>query len=183
VSVDCPLSSWKDIIQVVATKTVGNKRIDKDKFTVEFATIRQRPNESLSDFQHRISHTIKSFEMLGLDNARYSSMQTSFANELHNKRDLYPTNLPSAVLKASRWMVRGKSSQDPLRALAATKSGKDSIGDKEKDKSKTKGDTKPSVKRDFCGRTNHSMSACFQFKEAQTVAQAAAAEKGKRPPA
>jgi hypothetical protein len=110
-------------------------------------------------------------------------MQTSFANELHNERDLYPTNLPSAVLKASRWMVRGKSSQDPLRALAATKSGKDSIGDKEKDKSKTKGDTKPSVKRDFCGRTNHSMSACFQFKEAQTVAQAAAAEKGKRPPA
>jgi hypothetical protein len=26
------------------------------------------------------------------------------------------------------------------------------------------------------------MSACFQFKEAQTIAQAAAAEKGKRSP-
>jgi hypothetical protein len=35
-------------------------------------------------------------------------MQTSFANELHNGRDLYPTDLPSAVLKTSRWMVSGK---------------------------------------------------------------------------
>jgi hypothetical protein len=72
-------------------------------------------------------------------------MQTSSANELHNGRDLYPTDLPSAVPKASRWMVSGKSSQDSLRALAATKSGKDSKGDKEKEKSKTKGYTKPSV--------------------------------------
>jgi hypothetical protein len=101
----------------------------------------------------------------GLDNARYSSMQTSFANELHNGLDLYPTDLSSAVLKASRWMVSGKSSQDSLRALAGTKRGKDSKGDKDKDKSKTKGDTKPAVKCDSCGRTNHSMSACFQFKE------------------
>jgi hypothetical protein len=118
----------------------------------------------------------------GLDNARYSSMQTSFANELHNGRDLYPTDLPSAVLKASRWMVSGKSSQDSLRALAATKSGKDSKSTKDKDKSKAKGDDKPSVKCDFCGRTNHSMSACFQYKEAQTAALAATAEKAKRPP-
>jgi adenine-specific DNA methylase len=75
-----------------------------------------------------------------------------------------------------------ESSQDSLRALAATKSGKDSKGDKDKDKSKTKGDTKSAVKCDFCGRNNHSMSACFQFKEAQIIAQAAAAEKGKRSP-
>jgi hypothetical protein len=185
--VNCPLSLWKDIVHVTTTKTAGNKRIDRDKLTVEFSTIRQRPNESLSDFHHRMSHTIESFEMLGLekpanktrgmrfiqglDSARYSSMQTSFANELNNGRDLYPTDLPSAVLKASRWMVSGKSSQDSLRALAATKSGKDSKGDEDKDKSKTKGDTKSAVKCDFCGRTNHSMSACFQFKEAQTIAQ------------
>ena len=105
-------------------------------------------------------------------------MQTSFANELHNGRDLYPVDLPSAVLKASRWMVSGKSSQDSLRALAATK--KDNKG--AKDKSKTKGEEKPGVKCDFCGRTNHSMSSCFQYKEAQTTALAATAEKAKRPP-
>jgi hypothetical protein len=65
--VNCPLSLWKDIVHVVTTKTAGNKRIDKDKLTVEFSTIRQRPNESLSDFHHRMSHTIESFEMLGLE--------------------------------------------------------------------------------------------------------------------
>jgi hypothetical protein len=133
--VNCPLSLWKDIVHVVTTKTAGNKRIDQDRNTVEFATIKQRQNEFLSDFHHRMSHTIESFEMLGLekpatqamrfiqglDNARYSSMQTSFANDLHHGGDLVPTDLPSAVLKASRWMVSGKSPQDPLRALAATK--------------------------------------------------------------
>lgn len=98
--VNSPLSLWKDIVHVVTMKTAGNKRIDQDKITVEFATIRQRPGESLSDFHHRKSHTIDSFEMLGLekpasatqamrfmqglDNARYSSMQITFANELHN---------------------------------------------------------------------------------------------------
>ena len=65
--VNCPLSLWKDIVHVVTTKTAGNKRIDQDKITVDFATIRQRQNESLSDFHHRMSHTIESFEMLGLE--------------------------------------------------------------------------------------------------------------------
>jgi hypothetical protein len=117
-----------------------------------------------------MSHIIDSYEMLGLeklpsatqamrfiqglDNGCCNSMQTSFANELHNGRDLYPTDLPSAVLKASRWMVSGKRSHDPLRALAATKSGKG----KDKDKPKAKGKEKPSTKCDFCGRTNHSVS-------------------------
>lgn len=192
--INCPLSLWKDVVHVVTTKTAGNKRIDQDKITVEFATIRQRQTESLSDFHHRMSHTIESFEMLGLekphsatqamrfiqglDNARYASMQTSFANELHNGRDLYPTDLPSAVLKASRWMVSGKSSQDSLRALAATKGGK---GVKEKAKPKAKED-KTGVKCDFCGRTNHSVSSCFKYKEAQSAALAATEEKQKRPP-
>jgi hypothetical protein len=45
--VNCPLSLWKDIVHVTTTKTAGNKRIDRDKLTVEFSTIRQRPNESL----------------------------------------------------------------------------------------------------------------------------------------
>jgi hypothetical protein len=48
-------------------KTAGNKRIDQDKITVEFATIRLRQTESPSDFHHRMSHTIHSFEMLGLE--------------------------------------------------------------------------------------------------------------------
>ena len=112
---NCPLTLWKDIVHVVTPKTAGNKRIDQDKVTVDFATMRQRPNETLADFHHRMSHIVESFEMLGLekppaatqamrfiqgDSARYATMQTSFANELHNGRDLYPTDVPTAVLKA-----------------------------------------------------------------------------------
>jgi hypothetical protein len=152
--INCPLFLWK--VHILTTKTAGNKRIDQDKIAIEFATILQRPNETLSDYHHRMLHIVESFEMLGLekpasatqamrfiqglDNARYSSMQTSFANELHNGRDLYPTDLPTAVLKAFRWMVSGKSTQDSLRALAATKGGKDGKGAKDEVKSKAPGE-------------------------------------------
>ena len=135
--IKCPLSLWKEVVHVVTTKTAGNKRIVQYKFTVDFATMRQRQTESLSDFHHRMAHIVDSYEMLGLekpaaatqamrfiqglDSSRYATMQTSFANELHNGRDLYPTDLPTAELKASRWMVSGRSSQEPLRALAVTK--------------------------------------------------------------
>ena len=197
---NCPLNLWKDIVHVVTTKTAGNKRIDQDKVTVDFATMRQRANETLADFHHRMSHTVESFEMLGLekppsatqamrfiqglDSARYATMQTSFANELHNGRDLYPTDLPTAVLKASRWMVSGRNTQDPLRALAATKSKKGGKGlgereDKEKSKSKKDDKEKPTTKCEFCGRSGHSMSSCFKFKDAQTSALAATEEKTK----
>ena len=187
--VNCALSLWEDIDHVATTKTARNKRIDQDKITVEFATIQQRPSESLSDFHHRTSHTIDSFEMLriekpasatqamrfkqGLDNTRYSSMQTAFANELHNGRDLYPTDLASAVLKASRWMVSGKSSQDSLRALAATKSGKDSKGAKvnkgakDRGKSKTTSEDKTVTKTSVVEQTTACLHASYSRKPSQ----------------
>ena len=40
---NCPLSHWN----AKYTKTAGNKRIDQDKITVDFATIRQRTNLSI----------------------------------------------------------------------------------------------------------------------------------------
>jgi hypothetical protein len=195
--INCPLSLWKDVVHVVTTKTAGNKRIDQDKVTVDFATMRQRQTESLSDFHHRMAHIVDSYEMLGLekpaaatqamrfiqglDSSRYATMQTSFANELHNGRDLYPTDLPTAVLKASRWMVSGKSSQEPLRALAAAKGGKNVKGGKDKTKSQIKGDEKEKtpIKCEFCGRNGHAMAACFKFKDAQSAAIAATEERGK----
>ena len=200
---NCPLNLWKDIVHVVTTKTAGNKRIDQDKVTVDFAIMRQRPNESLADFHHRMSHIVDSFEMLGLekppaatqamrfiqglDSARYATMQTSFANELHNGRDLYPTDLPTAVLKASRWMVSGRTPQDSFRALAATKPKKGGKGtgekeDKEKSKPKKDDKEKPATKCEFCGRPGHSMSACYKFKDAQANALAATDDKTKSYP-
>ena len=162
--------------------------------------MRQRPNESLADFHYRMSHIVDSFEMLGLekplaatqamrfiqglDSARYATMQTSFANELHNGRDLYPTDLPTAVLKASRWMVSGRTPQDSFRALAATKPKKGGKGpgekeDKEKSKSKKDDKEKPTTKCEFCGRSGRSMSACYKFNDAQTNALAATEDKTK----
>jgi hypothetical protein len=120
----------------------------------------------------------------GLDSARYATMQTSFANELHNGSDLYPTDLPTAVLKASRWMVSGRNTQDSLRALAATKSKKGGKGlgereDKEKPKSKKDDEEKPATKCEFCRRSGHSKSSCFKYKDAQTSALAATEETTK----
>ena len=176
---NCPLTLWEDIVHVVTTKTAGNKRIDQDKVTVDFATMRQRPNETLADFHHRMSHIFESFEMLGLeqppaatqamrfiqglDSARYATMQTSFANELHNGRDLYPTDLPTAVLKSSRWMVSGRTPQDSFSALAVTKSKKGGKGpgekeDKHRAKSKKDDKEKSTTKCEFCGR---SATACL----------------------
>jgi hypothetical protein len=144
-----------------------------------------------------MSHTIDSYEMLGLekpaaatqtmrfiqglDSSRYATMQTSFGNVLHNGRDLYPTDLPTAVLKASRWIVSGRSSQDSLRALAATKGDKDSKGSKDKGKGKPKANDKDRtpVKCEFCGRNGHAMAACFKFKDAQTAATSATEERAK----
>jgi hypothetical protein len=72
--VNCPLSLWKGIVHVVTTKTAGNKRIDQDRITVEFATIKQRQN-----FHHRMSHTIESFEMLGLKSLQVQIKQCTLS--------------------------------------------------------------------------------------------------------
>jgi hypothetical protein len=78
-------------------------------------------------------------------------------------------------------MVSGRSTQEPPSALAAAKGGKDNKGGKEKPKPPPKADDKEktSVKCEFCGRSGHVMTSCFQFKAAQTAATAATEEKGK----
>jgi hypothetical protein len=54
-------------------------------------------------------------------------------------------------------MVSGRSSHEPLRALAASKGAKDSKGSKEKGKEKPRTDDKEKspVKCEFCGRSGH----------------------------
>lgn len=64
-------------------------------------------------------------------------------------------------------MVSGRSSQDYLRALTPTKSGKDGKGVKDKGKPKTKKDDKDR-ESGTCGRTSRYMSTCFKFKAVQS---------------
>ena len=103
---------------LITTKTTGSKRLDQDNAIQTFATLRQRTNESISDFAQRVKAAVDTYILLkitaptdenqatrfvqGLDPARYSTMQTHFMSELNNGRDIYPTDLTSALCKANR---------------------------------------------------------------------------------
>ena len=45
----------------------------------------------------------------GLDNSKYSDFLTYLHNELSNGRDLFPTDLASAIAKASKWLLAERS--------------------------------------------------------------------------
>ena len=81
---NCPLNLWKDIAHVVTTKSAGNKRIDQEKVTVDFVTMRQRTNETLADFHHRMSHTV---EISGLHT---SPIETVTTQTTLNLRFIHP---------------------------------------------------------------------------------------------
>ena len=117
----CPLQLWKNIVFLITTKTSGNKRIDQDGAMRALSGMKQRVNESLSDYLQRFINAKDTFTLLdiplpteeimattyiqGLDPARYTDMLTYLHNELSNGRDLFPTDLASAIAKASKWLV------------------------------------------------------------------------------
>ena len=76
---NCPLNLWKDIAHVVTTKSAGNRRIDQEKVTVDFVTMRQRTNETLADFHHRMSHTV---EISGLHTSPIETVTTQITLNL-----------------------------------------------------------------------------------------------------
>ena len=139
-----PLQTWANITYLVTTAnlvtTSGNRRIDQDTATVSFANLRQRHGESLFDYASRAENVLLSFRLLelvpptpaiiamrvtqGLDPSRYGIMQTTFANELHFGRDLYPTDLPTAISNASKYQTSPARNQDhasPQNIFAAIK--------------------------------------------------------------
>ena len=121
VDTSCSLQLWRNIVFLITTKTIGSKSLDEDNAIQPFATLRQRTNKSISDFAQRLKAAVDTYIVLkltaptdknqamrfvqGLDPARYSTMQMHFMNELNNGRDIYPTDLTSAVCKANRWLV------------------------------------------------------------------------------
>ena len=49
----CPLLLWKSIVIVLTSKTSGNIRIDQDAAAYNFSSAKQKPNESIHEFQLR----------------------------------------------------------------------------------------------------------------------------------
>ena len=117
----CPLQLWRNLVFLITAKSTGSRRLDRDNAAHNFATLRQRGNETVQAFAQRLCAATDTYTLLemdapsgeiqatrfvqGLDPSRYSTMQTHFMNELNNGRDIYPTDLVSAVSKANRWLI------------------------------------------------------------------------------
>ena len=102
---ECPLALWKCIVHVTTTRTIGNTKVDQNNLSINFANIRQKGGESVSDFKRRMTNLLDSFEAIkmelpndaliamrflhGLEDSRYASLKTYVGNELANGRDLY----------------------------------------------------------------------------------------------
>jgi hypothetical protein len=85
------------------------------------ATAKQRNGESVADFRTRVENIIESFSTVnldkpsaqtqarrlleGLDDNKFASMKTYYANELMNGRDVYPTDIDDAANKATKWLT------------------------------------------------------------------------------
>ena len=194
-----PLQTWTNITYLVTTSASGNRRIDQDTATVSFANLRQRHGESLFDYASRAENVLLSFRLLelvpptpatiamrftqGLDPSRYGIMQTTFANELHFGRDLYPTDLPTAMSNASKYQTSPARNQDhasPHNIFAAIKTKpppKNLRKDHDKGRSKATGRIMtPTPANDrpkclYCGRTGHNIIDCLKLLAAQTSAK------------
>ena len=110
----------------------------------------------------------------GLENSRFSSMQTHFANELNLGRDLYPVDLNSAAAQASRWMIAGsKGPQDVHTSFAALRTSEQKSKEKKHPKKPTSqpgkhaADTKKCI---FCNNLGHTVLECNKLKQAQAAA-------------
>lgn len=186
----CPLLLWKSIVIVLTSKTSGNLRIDQDSAAYNFSSAKQRSSESINEFLLRLENIISTFTILqltppskesqamrfiqGLENSRFSSMQTHFANELNLGRDLYPTDLSSAAAQASRWMVAGsRGPQDVQTSFLGMKKIDKKAKDKdakEKPNRTPKSETKKCI---YCNNLGHTVLECNKLKHAQATAQKA----------
>ena len=192
----CPLQLWRNIVFLITTKT---KRLDQDNAIQTFATLRQRTNESISDFAQRVKASVDTYILLkitaptdenqatrfvqGLDPAKYSTMQTHFMNELNNGRDICPTDLTSAVCKANRWLVPSARGPQDVAQHTAFSLLKSKQGDKKNKKAhdrkaSTKGapadkaeKTDKSAKCAYCGKAGHNILVCVKLIADQAAAK------------
>ena len=195
----CPLALWKCIVHVTTTRTIGNTRIDQNNLSINFANIRQRPNESVSDFKRRISNLLDSFEatkmerpqdsaiamrfLHGLEDSRYGTLKTWLGNELANGRDAYPLDLDSAAGQATKWLVN--SARNTLANTApqsATTFLTNATSPRRRDKKAPHNETRYDAPANsehctFCNNSGHSIEKCFKMAAASKLATQETADK------
>ena len=66
VDTSCPLQLWRTIVFLITTKTTGSKRLDQDNAIRTFATLRQKTNESISDYAQRLIAAVDTYTLLKL---------------------------------------------------------------------------------------------------------------------
>ena len=57
---ECPLALWKCIVHVTTTRNIGNQ----NNLSINFANIRQKSGESVSDFKRRMTNLLDSFDAI-----------------------------------------------------------------------------------------------------------------------
>ena len=117
----------------------------------------------------------------GLDPARYTEMHTYLHNELSNGRDLFPTDLTSAISKASKWLVASpkgprEAAQNSVYGAVGkpnnlSKPNKDPKGKGKEVKPPDLKQTDPSKPCAYCNKTGHSILKCFKLIKDQASAK------------
>ena len=190
-----PPELWKAIVYTLTSKSSGNLRIDQDTVALNFATARQRQSESINDFPQRSENIVNTFSILqldppskatqemrfiqGLENSRFSSMKTHFANELNmnDGRDLYPVDLHSTAAQASKWMIAGnKGPQDVHTSFAALKKPEHKHVDKSSQKQSPVAEKSNEIPKKCtnCGIPGHTILECTRCRSTNTNAITAA---------
>jgi hypothetical protein len=63
---ECPLALWKCIVHVTTTRTIGNTKVDQNNLSINFANIRQKGGETVTDFKRRMTNLLDSFDAIKL---------------------------------------------------------------------------------------------------------------------
>ena len=198
----CPLALWKCIVHVTTTRTIGNQKVDQNNLSINFANIRQKSGESISDFKRRMINLLDSFDAIkldrpsdgliatrflhGLEDSRYALLKMSLGNELANGRDLYQRDLDGAASQATRWLVHGNKTSNSLPTPPVVNSFNADKGTSKKQRKRQEKQTKveepvqhSDETCDFCKRKGHSQAECFKYAAASKAAVEEAAAKEK----
>ena len=191
----CPLFLWQCITHVTTTKVIGNYIVDQDNVSMQYATLRQRQGETVVEYKTRFENIVQSHEAVqldvpsqssqarrftqGLDNSRFESMKTSFANGLTNGTDIYPKDLDDAATRATKWISPPNSGAyyPPTTHHPTFFSPKEKpAGKRNEHKVRDRNADKPTIEKsdslcDFCGRTGHVMEKCFKFIASKKTAK------------
>ena len=82
----CPLQLWRNLVFLITAKPTGSRRLDCDNAAQNFATLRQRGNESVQGFAQRLRAATDTYTHLGMDAPTDEIQATRFVQGLDSSR-------------------------------------------------------------------------------------------------